>query len=184
VDVYKSPALDLVGWFTLGPKSGPQPHVIPLQQQLMSAYNEAAILLLFHPDNVYDPATSAGKLPLSIYETVWESSKDAAAMEVDDQTNQNQGKSLKFRELGYTVETGEAEMISVDFVARGGGNATAIDTSKAQALSKPESQAPAEPAKGKGKAKLVEKEEEEEEPKSEALVLTPEEEESRSQFAV
>ena len=34
---------------------------------------------------------------------------------------------LRFRELPYSIETGEAEMISVDFVARGGGNATAVE---------------------------------------------------------
>jgi len=32
---------------------------------------------------------------------------------------------LRFKEVPYTIETGEAEMIAVDFVARGGGNASA-----------------------------------------------------------
>jgi len=38
--------------------------------------------------------------------------------------------SLKvtFKELSYSVETGEAEMIGIDFVAKGGGNATAVET--------------------------------------------------------
>jgi len=56
------------------------------------------------------------------------------------------------------VETGEAEMISVDFVARGGGNATAVDgTSK-----KAPAQAPAvEDIKGKGKTRASKKPEEE-----------------------
>lgn len=42
-----------------------------------------------------------------------------------------QTRELKFRELAYSVETGEAEMIGVDFVAKGGGNATAIETGRA-----------------------------------------------------
>lgn len=33
-------------------------------------------------------------------------------------------KDIRFRELPYSIETGEAEMISTSFVARGGGNAT------------------------------------------------------------
>ena len=41
--------------------------------------------------------------------------------------------ALKFRELPYSVETGEAEMIAVDFVARGGGNASAIDSASKDA---------------------------------------------------
>lgn len=34
---------------------------------------------------------------------------------------------LRFRELPFTVETGQAEMIAVDFVAKGGGAALAIE---------------------------------------------------------
>jgi COP9 signalosome complex subunit 6 len=50
--------------------------------------------------------------------------------------------NLKFRELPYSVETGEAEMISVDFVARGGGNATAVDGTAKKATKGQASQAP------------------------------------------
>ena len=60
-------------------------------------------------------------------------------MEID---GQDSPLDLRFRELPYSVETGEAEMICVDFVARGGGNATAVDgtvkkNEKAQASQKP-----------------------------------------------
>jgi len=144
----------------------------------MSAYNEAALLLLFHPDNVYDRATSAGKLPLAIYETQLESAsalgKDAGtAMEVDGQA---QGKTLKFRELEYTVETGEAEMISVDFVARGGGNATAVDGSKKQPT-QAESEASSTSSKGKGK---VAESKERDTSASDTLVLSAEDEERKN----
>ncbi|KAF2423126.1 hypothetical protein EJ08DRAFT_664594 [Tothia fuscella] len=134
-DVYKSPQLELVGWFTLGDPSGPEQHVLPIQMQLQTEYNlESAILLLFHTELV--SAGGDGKLPLTLYETVWTSDN---AMEVD---GGERNQSLKFRELPYTVETGEAEMISVDFVARGGGNATAVEAPKAK-----------EEKKSKGKVK-------------------------------
>lgn len=57
--------------------------------------------------------------------------------------------SLRFQELPYTIETGEAEMISVDFVARGGANATAIEEPKPDSANSP---TPAKDTKGKGKA--------------------------------
>jgi COP9 signalosome complex subunit 6 len=96
--------------------------------------------MLFHPDMVVESSGAAGKLPLSLYETVWTSDSN---MEVD---SGDRNQSIKFRELRYSVETGEAEMISVDFVARGGGNATAVEAPTAKASS-------SEDKKGKGKAK-------------------------------
>lgn len=102
--------------------------------QLQTEYNlESAVLLLFHSELV--SAGGDGKLPLTLYETVW--TKDNS-MDVD---GGDPNQSLKFRELPYTVETGEAEMIGVDFVARGGGNATAVEAPKTK-----------EDKKGKGKA--------------------------------
>jgi COP9 signalosome complex subunit 6 len=137
--VYKSPQLDLVGWYTLGSSSGPEQRHLPIQLQLQTEYNlESAILLLFHPDMVAESSGAAGKLPLTLYETVWTS--DSSSMDVD---GGDRNQSLKFRELRYSVETGEAEMISVDFVARGGGNATAVEAPAAKSETK----------KGKGKAK-------------------------------
>ncbi|QDS74778.1 hypothetical protein FKW77_001813 [Venturia effusa] len=123
-ECFKAPQLDLVGWYTIGSTSGPEPRHLPIQMQLQTKYSlESAILLLFHPEMVAESSGAAGKLPLTLYETTWAS--DSTAMEVDaGERNQ----SLKFRELRYSVESGEAEMISVDYVARGGGNATAVET--------------------------------------------------------
>lgn len=45
-------------------------------------------------------------------------------MQVD---GEEQALSIRFRELPYSIETGDAEMIGVDFVARGGGNATVVE---------------------------------------------------------
>ncbi|KAK5019699.1 hypothetical protein LTR16_001753 [Cryomyces antarcticus] len=116
-DVHKAPALDLVGWFTLGPEEGPQAVHVPIMQQLQTNYNDAAVLLLFHPGAIVNGALSGGKLPLSIYEAFTEPSSE---------NRMDEFNGLKFRELAHSVDTSQAEMIAVDFVAKGGGNATAV----------------------------------------------------------
>ncbi|KAH7317750.1 hypothetical protein BKA65DRAFT_529633 [Rhexocercosporidium sp. MPI-PUGE-AT-0058] len=156
-DVHKVPALDLVGWYTILPTSGPQPNHLPIHRQILQSYNESAILLGFHPTAVLE-TSAGGKLPLSIYESNFEA--DDAAVDNGEDKEMKDGEpqlALKFKELPYTVETGEAEMISVDFVARGGGNATAVEST-----SKKTSQGKNEPAdKGKGKARAKGSEESE-----------------------
>jgi len=138
--VYKVPQLDLVGWYTLG-SSGPQQHHLPLHAQIQSTYNEAAVLLLFQPEAILSGSVTGGKLPVALYESTWISSEaGSGGMEIEGV----QAKTLKFQELTYSVETGEAEMISVDFVAKGGGNATAIEETKKTVAAE---------GKGKGKAK-------------------------------
>jgi COP9 signalosome complex subunit 6 len=92
-----------------------------------------------------------------------------------------QAKSTKFKELVYSIETGEAEMISVDFVARGGGNATAVEGSAEAAAPKAESPT-ADEAVGKStrsKQKEKAKEKETDAPIDESLILTPDDDESR-----
>lgn len=134
-EVHKSPALDLVGWFTVTPTTGPEAQHLPMHKQILKMYNETAILLAFHPSGVLQGAAVGGKLPLTIYESVHESIKsdgqtvgDDGEMEIEGQeVSQDSQLDLRFRELPYSVETGEAEMISVDFVARGSGNAMALD---------------------------------------------------------
>lgn len=125
-DVHKVPALDLVGWYTILPTSGPQPVHLPIHRQVLESYNESAILLGFHPTAVLE-GSAGGKLPLTIYESNLESEDVPAESGEDKEMKDGEPQlGLKFRELPYSVETGEAEMISVDFVARGGGNATAV----------------------------------------------------------
>ncbi|KMU84715.1 hypothetical protein CIHG_02499 [Coccidioides immitis H538.4] len=127
-DVHKSSALDLVGWFTITLPTGPTPAQLPLHHQILEQYNEAAILLAFHASELQDTSSTIGKLPLTIYESVYEEetmSDGDRSMEIDGQARQ---LALRFRELPYSIETEEAEMISVDFVASGGGNAAAIDS--------------------------------------------------------
>jgi COP9 signalosome complex subunit 6 len=158
-DVHKVPALDLVGWYTILPASGPQPIHLPVHRQILHSYNESAILLGFHPTAVIQRSLG-GKLPITIYESNYEA-EDSSAPDGGEDKEMKDGEpqlGLKFKELPYSVETGEAEMISVDFVARGGGNATAVDgaTKKATPASTPED------VKGKGKTRAAKKSEEEE----------------------
>lgn len=170
-DVHKEPALELVGWFTTAPASGPELQHIPVHQQILQEYNETAILLAFHPRDVLAGNTQGGKLPLTIYESVYEGPQGIAkgatyeadgdrSMEIDTPENP---LDLKFRELPYSVDTGEAEMIGVDFVARGGGNATNIDA----------------PAKQKGKEKSTKDSKAQQEAKllNDASLLSAEDEE-------
>lgn len=124
-DVHQAPVLELLGWFTTAPTTGPQDVHVRIHEQVLHTYNETAVLLTFHPSSVLEGAAVGGKLPLTIYESVYETGDTGdRSMEID---GQEATLELKFRELPYSVETGEAEMISVDFVARGGGNATAVD---------------------------------------------------------
>ncbi|KAF2125993.1 hypothetical protein P153DRAFT_346762 [Dothidotthia symphoricarpi CBS 119687] len=175
-DVHKQPALDIVGWFTLGPASGPEPHVLPLHARISELYTESPILFLFHPEAAFSEATTAGKLPLTLYESVYENAAtdpNDKAMDIDGAV---QAKSIKFKELVYSVETGEAEMISVDFVARGGGNATAIEGSAESTASNAGSSKVDEAAGRKTKGKQKE-EDKENDTLDESTVLTAEDDE-------
>jgi COP9 signalosome complex subunit 6 len=153
-DVHKVPALDLVGWYTILPTSGPQPIHLPIHRQILHSYNESAILLGFHPAAVLEGSVG-GKLPLTIYESNYEADDITTSGGEDREMKDGEPQlALKFKELPYSVETGEAEMISVDFVARGGGNATAVDGTVKSTLEKGE-------AVSKGKTRASKKEEKE-----------------------
>ena len=174
-DVHKVPALDLVGWWTISPVNGPGTEVLGIHRHIMQTYNESALLLVFHPETVLAGSQVGGKLPLTIYETVYESSKNAEGGDEDMQVEGEESKTreslvARFKELNYEVVTGEAEMIGVDFVARGGGNATAV-----AAGPKDEK----ETAKGKGKDE--ESSEEANTTSTSTVLLNPEEEESKPQ---
>ncbi|KAG5301126.1 COP9 complex subunit 6 [Histoplasma ohiense] len=132
-DVHKDPPLDLVGWFTLTPPTGPTASQLPIHEHILQKFNETAVLLAFDPSGLENNTShTTGKLPLTIYESTYEEDSNAVdgdkSMQVD---GQQPSLTLRFRELPYYIETGEAEMISIDFVARGGGNATAIEANGA-----------------------------------------------------
>ncbi|KAI5272822.1 hypothetical protein E4T47_03971 [Aureobasidium subglaciale] len=123
-DVHKSPPLDLVAVFTLAPPSGPLPEHVPILQQLQHSYNDSLMLLLFHPQTILDGSLTGGKLPISIYESYYEPGSESAdkGLQVDG-WGMGRQLQMRFRQLPFEVETGEAEMIAIDFVAKGSGNA-------------------------------------------------------------
>lgn len=162
-DVHKDPALELVGWWTLSPPEGPGPEVLGIHRHVLQTFNETSLLLAFHPASVQKQRQASGAqtqvhnaqvMPLTIYESVYETKKegeeDADKMQVEDDGGQGAKLELKLRELPYEIVTGEAEMISVDFVAKGGGNATEVETGKAQA-----GNGAGQSASGKGKGKAI-----------------------------
>ncbi|KAF2717345.1 hypothetical protein K431DRAFT_288644 [Polychaeton citri CBS 116435] len=162
-EVHKAPQqLDLMGMFMIGPQSGPQPSHLPVLQQVREITNtDNILLLLFHPESDIVNHLQGGKLPITLYESFQEPLGDSG------------NTQMRFRELSFEVETGEAEMIGVDFVAKGGGNATAIPSSSNgddRGTSSKEAN-----AESKGKAKEEEKQEAEDVPLSSAL--SPEDEE-------
>ncbi|KAK9422742.1 hypothetical protein SUNI508_00605 [Seiridium unicorne] len=156
--IHKSPQLDLVGWYTLLPKTGPNPSILPIHNWILSEHNESSLLLAFHPEEAVNQSVGS-KLPLTIYESNYEvdDPKTDQGSEDKEMKDSDAPLKLKFRELPYSVETGEAEMISMDFVARGAGNATLI---KASEPAKPKTIVQEVEDKGKRRAVDVEKEKE------------------------
>ncbi|KAJ5134661.1 hypothetical protein N7476_002133 [Penicillium atrosanguineum] len=121
-DVHKDPLLDIVGWWSTAPPSGPDAAHLPIHQQLLQDYNESAVFLAFHPSQLQN--RQGAKLPLTVYESVLEGENAADAgkdMQIDGEEKR---MNIRFRELPCSVETGEAEMIGVDTIAKGSGTAT------------------------------------------------------------
>lgn len=127
-DVHKFPALDLVGWWSTAAASGPDASHLPIHRQILENYNESAVFLAFHPSQAPTASSNGSKLPLSVYESVYEGDHAAEgdkAMQVD---GEEQSLNIRFRELPYFVETGEMEMIGIDTVARSARNAAVDNT--------------------------------------------------------
>ncbi|KAM3509115.1 hypothetical protein MY11210_006454 [Beauveria gryllotalpidicola] len=153
ITVHKDRQLDFVGWYTLLPADGPTPTILPIHNQILQGWNESAVLLGFQPQEVLNHSVG-GKLPLTIYESNYEadeSSHDGEDRKMDDG---EPPLKLKFREVPYSVETDETEMISMNYIASGGGNAAAVASKDTQPSRSVESN-------GKGKRRLVESEREE-----------------------
>ncbi|KAK3352400.1 hypothetical protein B0T25DRAFT_456419 [Lasiosphaeria hispida] len=153
--VQKAPPLELVGWYSLVPKTGPSPVHLPIHKQII-AQNESAILLGFHVEGVLHPV-AGDPLPLTIYESNMEaddSSKEDAGSE-DKEMKDSEAPvktSLKFRELPYTTETGEAEMIAMQFIREGGAHATIVDDAEKRILEQFDKKVAVDDGKGKRRA--------------------------------
>lgn len=171
--VHKDRQLDFVGWYTLLPSSGPSPVILPIHSQVLEGWNESAVLLGFHPEEVLNHSVG-GKLPLTIYESNYEVDDPKADQDGEDKKMDDGEPTLKlrFRELPYSVETDETEMISMNYVAGAGGSAAA-----AAASAKEEKPARSVESNGKGKRRLIESEEEKKQAAQDDSILTPEEDE-------
>ncbi|KFA74281.1 hypothetical protein S40288_08456 [Stachybotrys chartarum IBT 40288] len=148
--VHKDRSLDFVGWYTLLPASGPTNTILAVHNQILEGWNESAILLGFHPEEVLHHSVGS-KLPLTIYESNFEVD-DAKAEQDGEDKKMDDGEptlKLKFREVPYSVETDETEMISMNYVASGSGNAAA-------AAIKDERVSRSVETNSKGKRRLVE----------------------------
>ncbi|KAK3390326.1 hypothetical protein B0H63DRAFT_111513 [Podospora didyma] len=133
--VHKAPPLDLVGWYSVMDKTGPSPLYLPIHNQIISQ-NESAVLLGLHIHEIGQPGAGES-LPLTIYESTLEAVEDTPKDEshgedkvMKDSEAAVKQLTLKFRELPYGTEIGEAEMISMQFIREGGAYATAADGEK------------------------------------------------------
>ncbi|KAH8911427.1 hypothetical protein BR93DRAFT_891959 [Coniochaeta sp. PMI_546] len=126
-DVHKAPPLDIVGWYTLVPKTGPNADHLPIHNEILERYNESAILLGFHIQDVLNPVPG-NPLPITIYESNYEAEEAGKDAEGEDQQMKDSEAPskmvLRFRELPYSTETGEAEMIAMQFIREGVAHAT------------------------------------------------------------
>jgi COP9 signalosome complex subunit 6 len=125
---------------------------VPFQKQITSLYNETGVLLAIHPEAFAPTQTVNQRLPITIYESISETEpKDEGSMQVDGED----ASDIKFRPVPYTVETDEAEMIAIDYVAKGAGGATAVSDAAPTTTSTtttPPAQPVVEDKKGKKRA--------------------------------
>ncbi|KAF5384686.1 hypothetical protein D9757_006223 [Collybiopsis confluens] len=114
-DQYKSvfPSLEFIGWYTVAPI--PTSRHIELHSQF-TGYCSTPLLLLLRPNAslVGSADGTSQNLPFKAYEQT---------IEIRDRSSRS-----VFVEAAYTVETGEAERIAVDWTAKGGGSGTSLES--------------------------------------------------------
>ncbi|KAH8900057.1 hypothetical protein GQ53DRAFT_676257 [Thozetella sp. PMI_491] len=157
--VHKEPPLDLVGWYALVPKHGPT-NLHAAIHEAFSQDNDSLIFLGFHLDELLHPVDAS--LPITIYEGEPETDDGvkAAAGGEDLEMTDASNTSLKFRALPYVTETGEAEMIAMQFIREGGANASLEGGSGDKRIAESAEKKVAVDADTKGKRRAVSKEEE------------------------
>ncbi|KAH9937413.1 COP9 signalosome subunit 6 [Fomitopsis serialis] len=99
------PSLEFIGWYTVAPR--PTAQHIALHEQFLP-YSATPLLLILQPSTVFaaSPDLTAQSLPLKAYEPT---------IEIRDRKSRS-----VFIEAPFSVETGEAERIAVDWTAKGG----------------------------------------------------------------
>ncbi|QPH15992.1 hypothetical protein C2857_000531 [Epichloe festucae Fl1] len=156
IAVHKDRNLELVGWYTLTPPTGPTPAQLPIHHQILDNWNDSAALLLAFDCDPNTINTIGGKLPLTIYETIYEvDGRKSGGQDGGDRKMQDGEPThhLRFREVPYVVETDETEMISMNYVAAWAGTASSASKS-----SKEDRPSRSIESTGKGKRRLVEAE--------------------------
>lgn len=151
--VHKSPALDLVGWYSLVAKTGPSAVHLPIHRQI-SAFNDSAVLMGFHIEDLMAPA-AGDPLPITIYESNMEAEEEGKDADGEDKEMKDAEAAtkmvLRFRKLPYTTDTGEAEMIAMQFIREGGVNA-AVDSNEKHILEQFDKKIAVDDGKGKRRA--------------------------------
>ncbi|KAL2158614.1 hypothetical protein VTH06DRAFT_4096 [Thermothelomyces fergusii] len=152
--VHKSPALDLVGWYSLVPKTGPSALHLPIHRQI-SSYNESAVLLGFHVEDILSPA-AGDPLPITIYESNMEAEDSKEASDGEDKEMKDAeaptNMVLRFRKLPYSTDTGEAEMIAMQYIREGGANAATVDGNEKHIIEQFDKKIAVNDGKGKRRA--------------------------------
>ncbi|PIL29651.1 hypothetical protein GSI_08288 [Ganoderma sinense ZZ0214-1] len=107
------PSLEFIGWYTVAER--PSSRHIALHEQF-TPYSSTPLLLIMQPSTVFAAASDASgqSLPLKAYEPT---------IEIRDRKSRS-----VFIEATYSVETGEAERIAVDWTAKGGEGGTSLES--------------------------------------------------------
>ncbi|KAI0932531.1 hypothetical protein AcW2_001134 [Taiwanofungus camphoratus] len=107
------PSLEFIGWYTVAAR--PTALHISLHEQF-TTYSSTPLLLILQPSTVFAASAdlTAQSLPLKAYEPT---------IEIRDRKSRS-----VFIEAPFTVETGEAERIAVDFTAKGGEGDTSLES--------------------------------------------------------
>ncbi|KAK2616379.1 hypothetical protein QQS21_000620 [Conoideocrella luteorostrata] len=158
VTVHKDRQLELVGWYTLLPLAGPTSTILPIHTQILENWNESAVLLAFHPEELLERKVGE-KIPFTIYESNYEVDGQKKNEHDGEDKRMDDGEAplkLKFREVSYSVVMDETEMIAMNYVAAGTGAAAS-----ASVTTKDDRPARSIEPTGKGKRRLVEADEDE-----------------------
>lgn len=67
---------------------------------------------------------AAGKLPVRVYESVWEDEQAGARSAVSTASEKQAKMHLRLRELPYSIETDDTEMIAINTLSSGGDGAS------------------------------------------------------------
>ncbi|KAG6020365.1 hypothetical protein E4U40_006174 [Claviceps sp. LM458 group G5] len=161
--VHMDRELGLVGWYTIVAGSGPLPVHVPINRQFLENSNDSALMLLFHGSDAGIGA-SAGKIPATVYETIYEAEdREKGVTDGCDTRMWEPTLQARFRQVPFNIETEETELISMNYVAEGSGNASSATTFTGTREDRlfPSIELTDRGGKGKGKRTLLEAESDE-----------------------